>query len=45
MQHRKRYRKTDDTKKHYQPVPVQVMKEKIFDTRKGLKKFLKRKFG
>ena len=45
MQHRKRYRKKDDTKKYYQPAHMQVMKEKIFDTRKGLKKFLKRKFG
>ncbi len=34
-----------DTKKYYQPAPAQVMKKKIFDTRKGLKKFLKRKFG
>jgi len=45
MQHKKRYRKTDDTKKYYQSAPAQVVKEKIFDTRKGLKKFLKRKFG
>ncbi len=42
MQHKKRYRKTD---KHLQPVPVQTVKDRIFDTRKGLKKFLKRKFG
>ena len=44
MQHRKRFRKTDDNKQ-FRPAPVQAMKEKIFDTRKGLKKFLKRKFG
>jgi hypothetical protein len=44
MQHRKRYRKTEENKQ-FRPVPAQVMKEKIFDTRKGLKKFLKRKFG
>ena len=42
MQHRKRYRKTD---KYLQPAPVQTVKNRIFDTRKGLKKFLKRKFG
>ena len=45
MQHKKGYRKTYDTKKYYQPAHIQVMKEKVFDTRKGLKKFLKRKFG
>ena len=45
MQHKKRYRKTDDIKKHYQPTSMWATKEKIFDTRKGLKKFLKRKFG
>ena len=45
MQHKKRYRKTDDIKKHYQPAPAQVMKKKTFNTRIGLKKFLKRKFG
>ena len=45
MQHMKRYQEKNDTKKHYQPVPILVAKEKIFDTRKGLKKFLKRKFG
>ena len=44
MQHRKRYRKTEENKK-IRPAPTQVMKEKIFDTRKGLKKYLKRKFG
>ena len=44
MQNRKRYRKKEENKK-LRPAPVQVMKEKIFDTRKGLKKFLKRKFG
>ena len=45
MQRKKRYQKTDDTKKYYKPAHIQVMKEKVFDTRKGLKKFLKRKFG
>ena len=45
MQHKKRYQKTDNTKKYYQPAPMWAAKEKIFDTRKGLKKFLKRKFG
>lgn len=44
MQHRKRYRKPEENKK-IRPDHVQVTKEKIFDTRKGLKKFLKRKFG
>lgn len=45
MQHSKQYREKNDTKKHYQPAPMWAAKEKIFDTRKGLKKFLKRKFG
>ena len=45
MQNRKQYREKNDTKKHYQPAPMWAAKEKIFDTRKGLKKFLKRKFG
>ena len=40
MQHKKRYQAKNDTKKRYW-----AAKEKIFDTRKGLKKFLKRKFG
>lgn len=45
MQRRKRYQEKNDTKKHYQPAPMWAVKQKIFDTRKGLKKFLKRKFG
>ena len=45
MQHRKRYREKNDTKKHYHPTSMWAAKEKNFDTRKGLKKFLKRKFG
>lgn len=45
MQHRKWYREKNDTKKYYQPAPMWAAKEKIFDTRKGVKKFLKRKFG
>ncbi len=45
MQHRKRYQEKNDTKIHYQPAPMWGAKQKIFDTRKGLKKFLKRKFG
>ena len=45
MQHQKRYQAKNDTKKRYQPAPMWAAKEKIFDTRKGLKKFLKRKFG
>ena len=42
MRHKKQYQKTD---KHLQSAPMQAMRERIFDTRKGLKKFLKRKFG
>ena len=42
MRHKKQYQNTD---KHLQPAPVQTVKERIFDTRKGQKKFLKRKFG
>ena len=45
MQNKKRYREKNDTKKHDQPTSMGATKEKIFDTRKGLKKFLKRKFG
>lgn len=45
MQNKKQYREKNDTKKHYQPAQMWAAKEKIFDTRKGLKKFLKRKFG
>ena len=45
MQHRKRYQEKNDTKIHYQSAPMWAAKQKIFDTRKGLKKFLKRKFG
>ena len=45
MQHRKRYREKNDTKKHYHPTSMWAAKEKNFDTLKGLKKFLKRKFG
>lgn len=42
MGHKKQYLNSNGVKK---PAPTQAMKEKIFDTRKGLKKFLKRKFG
>lgn len=45
MQHRKRYQEKNDTNKHNQSAPKWAAKEKNFDTRKGLKKFLKRKFG
>ena len=42
MRYKKQYQKTD---KHLQLAPVHTVKERIFDIRKGLKKFLKRKFG
>lgn len=45
MQHRKRYQEKNDTNKHNHSAPMWAAKQKIFDTRKGLKKFLKRKFG
>ena len=45
MQHSKQYQEKNETKKHDQPAQMWAGKEKIFDTRKGLKKFLKRKFG
>ena len=51
MQHRKRYQEKNDTNKHnltscqYQKLKTQALAGNYIDARKGLKKFLKRKFG
>ena len=45
MRRGKWYQEKNDTIIHYQSAPMWAAKQKIFDTRKGLKKFLKRKFG